>query len=106
MVQLGAHSYEEIRDVVVDILLGRERVSHEPSQFRHIIVGVAEVFVRRGNSAEQLPLSGSPNEARLYPNDAELVRDVFWDLFRQGFITLGLNDNNETWPFFRLSHFG
>jgi len=38
--------------------------------------------------------------------DAELVRDVFWDLFRQGFITLGLNDSNPNWPWFRLSHFG
>jgi hypothetical protein len=39
-------------------------------------------------------------------NDAELVRDIFWDLFRQGFITLGLNASNEQWPFFRLSYFG
>jgi hypothetical protein len=31
---------------------------------------------------------------------------VFWDLFRQGFITLGMNDDNEQWPWFRLSHFG
>jgi hypothetical protein len=31
---------------------------------------------------------------------------LFWDLFRQGFITLGLNDSNSEWPFFRLSHFG
>jgi hypothetical protein len=44
--------------------------------------------------------------SRLHPYDAELVRDVFWDLFRQGFITLGLDDANPTWPFFRLSHFG
>jgi len=42
----------------------------------------------------------------LTPNDAELVRDVFWDLFRQGYITLGLNDSNAAWPFFRLSRFG
>ncbi|HET9321103.1 MAG TPA: hypothetical protein VFO27_15055 [Bryobacteraceae bacterium] len=39
------------------------------------------------------------------PHDVELVRDVFWDLFRQGFITLGLNDNNEKWPWFRLTHY-
>ena len=34
------------------------------------------------------------------------MRDIFWDLFRQGFITLGLNDSNDAWPFFRLSHIG
>jgi hypothetical protein len=39
-------------------------------------------------------------------HDAELVRDIFWDLFRQGFISLGWNNANESWPFFRLSHFG
>ena len=55
-----------------------------------------------------------PREARISalvylagnPQDAELVRDVFWDLFRQGYITLGLNNSNPNWPFFRLSHFG
>ncbi len=31
---------------------------------------------------------------------------MFWDLFRQGFITLGVDDANAAWPFFRLSHFG
>lgn len=42
----------------------------------------------------------------LHPNDAELVRDVFWDLFRQGgVITLGF-DSNPAWPWFRLSYFG
>ena len=34
------------------------------------------------------------------------MRDVFWDLFRQGFITLGKDDPNNMWPWFRLSHFG
>ena len=32
--------------------------------------------------------------------------EVFWDLFRQGFITLGLNDTNRAFPFFRLSRLG
>ncbi|MBO6707539.1 MAG: hypothetical protein JJ912_15715, partial [Roseitalea sp.] len=30
----------------------------------------------------------------------------FWDLFRQGAITLGMNNSNPNWPFFRLSHLG
>jgi hypothetical protein len=49
-----------------------------------------------------------PEEIRadLLTRDAELVRDVFWDLFRQGFITLGMNNSNPMWPWFRLSHFG
>ena len=50
---------------------------------------------------------GSPAGAHRKRNSRlNLVRDVFWDLFRQGFITLGLNDSNPNWPWFRLSHFG
>src|ERR1039458_2494674 len=105
MLQLPAHSYEEIRDVVVDIILGREKVTYEPSQYRHVVIGVGEVFAR-GGGAENRPGYGRPDESRLHHHDVELVRDVFWDLFRQGFITLGMNDMNETWPWFRLSHFG
>lgn len=95
-----SHTYEEIRDVVVDILLGRERTQYDPSQFEHLKLGVNEVFGRRAGQtghASQLPRN---------PRDEELVRDVFWDLFRQGAITLGMNNSNPNWPFFRLSHLG
>lgn len=95
------HSYEEIRQVVVDILIGKEAASYEVNQFVNLQTGVAEVFLRR--SAQQL---GGRPPPRPGPHDAELIRDVFWDLFRQGAITLGWNDSNPTWPFFRLSHFG
>lgn len=94
------HSFEEIREVAIDILVGREAVGYEPSQFESLKSGVAEVFCRREGGNPQV------DRPRLNAGDAELVRDVFWDLFRQGFITLGLNDNNQQYPFFRLSHSG
>jgi hypothetical protein len=97
------HTYEEIREVAVDILLRRVSVSFEPNQWRNLVTGVAEVFARRRNPAGPQMHASSQS---LHPFDAELVRDVFWDLFRQGFITLGMNDSNEAWPWFRLSHFG
>jgi hypothetical protein len=98
------HSYEELRAVVVDVLLKREHVQYEPSHYRHLVIGVAEVLARRDGPKEQ---PSQPSfDLHLDPHDSELVRDVFWDLFRQGFITLGLNDANESWPHFRLSHFG
>ncbi|HEY6346904.1 MAG TPA: hypothetical protein VIY49_35900 [Bryobacteraceae bacterium] len=97
------HTYEELRDTVVDILLKRAVVAYEPSQWRELQAAVAEVFSKKENPAGAA--RGYP-PPRLHPNDAELVRDVFWDLFRQGFITLGLNDSNEQWPWFRLSHLG
>jgi len=104
MATANEHTYEELREVVIDILLKREHVTFEPVQWRNLHSGVAEVFARREikpgqdhNRHQQHSLRG---------HDAELVRDVFWDLFRQGFITLGMNDSNDQWPFFRLSHFG
>lgn len=96
------HTYEEVRDVVVDILLGSINTEYPPTQFQQLKLGVGQVFGQREQSAQAGTHVGNPGRT----DDSELVRDVFWDLFRQGYITLGLNDSNETWPFFRLSHFG
>jgi hypothetical protein len=49
-----------------------------------------------------MPLTSGPDEVRLDPRDLELIRDVFWDMFRQGYIVLGGHDPNES---FRLSQF-
>ena len=103
MNQPASHSYEKLRAVVVDILLKRERVGYEPDQFGYLTAGVAEVLARRAGTLQQ---NRGYLEPRLHPNDAELVRDLFWDLFRQGFITLGLNESSDKWPFFGLSYFG
>lgn len=105
MWNLPQHSYEEIRETVVDVILGKESVAYPVNQFANLTTGVAEVFGRRKPRQQQTYFVGGAQD-RLHPNDAELVRDVFWDLFRQGFITLGLNDSNANWPFFRVSHFG
>src|ERR1700722_12783083 len=103
---MSPHSYEELRAIVIDILLGRERVGYEPSQYAHLVTGVAEVLERRSRPSEQSPAHSSSQQIRPHAHDEELVRDVFWDLFRQGFITLGLDRHNDKWPWFRLSHFG
>ena len=104
MARLPAHSYEELRSVIVDVLLGREKTAHEPCQFVSLLVATAEVLARRSNAHGQVVRHRE--EYSLGEQDAELVRDVFWDLFRQGFITLGLNNSNPAWPWFRLSHRG
>jgi hypothetical protein len=90
------HSYEEVREVVVDTLLNRT-----PNQWENLLTEVANEFERRSGQRYN-----PNNPSILHPHDSELVRDVFWDLFRQGFITLGMNSSNPTWPWFRLSHFG
>jgi hypothetical protein len=98
------HSYEEIRAAALDVLAGREQVPYEPSQYQHISIGVAEVFARRERPVSET--TGSRQPFHLSPADRELFLEVFWDLFRQGIITLGLNDSNREFPFCRLSRLG
>lgn len=98
------HSYEEIRNVMIDILLGREKVNYGASQYQGLLISVAEVLQRREGTT-QAP-SRLHSEPRPSVNDAELIREAFWDLFRQGVITLGLNDSNREFPFFKVSHIG
>ena len=96
------HSYEEIRDIILDLLSGRVKAGYELNQYEHLAIGVAEVFKRRGDD-QQATAYGNP---QLDVQEKELTRDIFWDLFRQGIITLGYNDSNQKYPFFRISHYG
>lgn len=98
------HTYEEIRKVALDILSGRERVSYEPSQYEHLRIGVGEVFQRREQPAVHGHFGGPT--ATLSKKDSEFFLEAFWDLFRQGIITLGMNDSNRQFPFFRVSENG
>lgn len=102
---IGDHTYEEIRDVVIDILTGRVTVPHPPVQWQSLLGAIGHVLFQR---ARQTPgfQAQAVTSLSLTAKDAELARDVFWDLFRQGVITLGSNDANPNWPHFRLSHFG
>lgn len=97
----GPHTYEELRTVVVDILLG-EPIAYGPRDYHKLVDGVAEVLVRRGAESTDDPYTGSG--LRMDDRDVELVRDIFWDLFRQGIVILGRDNMNENWPNFRLSH--
>jgi hypothetical protein len=94
------HTYEEIRAAALDVLAGRERVSYPPQQYESIRIGVGEVLARRENRAS------SQRDQNLSVRDSDLFLEVFWDLFRQGIITLGFNDSNREFPHCRVSHFG
>jgi len=103
-----SHSYEEIRSVVIDILAGREKGSYEPNQYANLLHCVGDVFERRDppqpGRTRMISMSGSnPN---LDAADREIFLEVFWDLFRQGIITLGSDDANREFPFFRVSSHG
>jgi len=53
------HSYEEIRDIILDLLSGREKAGYEVGQYEHLAIGVAEVFKRRGDG-QQATVYGNP----------------------------------------------
>ncbi len=103
--RLPEHTYEEVRDAVVAVISGHPG-RDQPNQFRSLVTSVSQYFrqldpVPRGQGVSvYTPLD------EIHAADAENVRDVFWDLFRQGYITLGLNDSNDAYPFFKLSRFG
>ena len=97
------HSYEELRAAALDILTGRERVAYDPSQYEHLSLGLGEVLARREGRIQPGHFGGTfPLDAQ----DKEALLELFWDLFRQGIITLGMNDNNREFPFFRLTQSG
>jgi hypothetical protein len=98
------HSYEEIRTVVIDIVGGQESVKYSPNQYAHLLSGAAKVLKRREGSTVSPSLLHQ--EPQLSGNDAELLREVFWDLFRQGIITLGCDNANREFPWFKVSSFG
>ncbi|MBW3595721.1 MAG: hypothetical protein KY475_00435 [Planctomycetes bacterium] len=96
------HTYEEIRSVAIDILAGREKPSYAADQVAHLVIGVAEILEEREGRTDRR--RGS--DAQLSVADRELVREVFWDLFRQGVITIGSDNANQNYPHFKVSQFG
>jgi hypothetical protein len=98
------HSYEELREIVINILLN----THENGvdRFEKLLEHVGlELWKQEGSEhARQHFFYGSA--AQFHPNDTELLLEIVWDLFRQGTITLGLNATNPGWPWLRLSRFG
>ena len=97
------HSYEEIRRAALDILAGREKVEYNNDQFVHFRNNVAYVLKKRDESA----LGHTIEHSTFTNSDSAYFQEIFWDLFREGIITLGVEgDPHQFYPFFRLSSFG
>jgi len=97
------HSYEEIRSVCLDLLSGREKGTYDLNQYENLKIAVGEVFQRRSGVTTEVRFGPKPE---LSKNDREILREIFWELFRQGIITLGLDDSNNQFPFFKVSLLG
>ena len=98
------HSYEEIRATGLDVLAGRERGPYDANQYGNLSIAIAEVFARRERPDDAAVRSRQP--FYLSREDSDLFLEIFWDLFRQGIITLGYDDANREFPHFRVSRFG
>lgn len=99
------HGYEELRTLVVDELLARTSANFNDLQEK-----VGQAILKRNNQwplpPSQMGIGYQGASAYLHPNDSSTILEVFWDLFRQGVITLGTDARNPGWPWFRLSRFG
>ena len=97
--------YRLIKDAVVEALIrpGNGILDPAPRQFAHLSERVRGILWEREGRA---PPGGPQNGERMQVRDIELVRDVFWDVFRSGAITLGMDESNDSYPFFRLSPLG
>lgn len=85
----------EIRNIMLDIIAGREPIRYEPNQRGYLFSGIVQVADRRAGRPESM------DDPRLAPDDAVLALEVFWDLILDRIITPGLNDINPL-PFFRV----
>jgi len=97
------HSYEELRAAALDILSEREQVGYSPDNYENLSLGLGEIFARREGRIQPGHHGATYHLDR---EDKELFLELFWDLFRQGLITLGMNDSNREFPFFRLTKLG
>ena len=94
-----SYTYEEIRNVAIDILSGRESI--KTTNYEGLKRSVGNILSQR-NTGE----TPSPFEEPMSRKDGDIFLEVFWDLFRQGIITLGFDDRNPNFPHFRVSAHG
>ena len=96
------HSYEEIRSATLDVLAGRVATQYTANQYAHLKIGVGKALRGRDGLPEPAP-GAYPADSSLEQADADLFLEIFWDLFRDGVITLGFDDSNKEFPFFRIT---
>ena len=98
------HSYEQLREVVIDVMLGAN--DNGVDRFEKLLDKAALELCKRDGLEHGQKHFSFGSAAQLHPNDAELMLEIVWDLFRQGILTLGSNMANPGWPCLRLSRFG
>jgi len=98
------HAYEELREIVINLLL--DSPDNGAGKFETLLDKVARELLH-DEALDVAPVLATANiKAVLHPNDAELVLEIVWDLFRQGIVTFRVNAAKPGWPWIRLSRFG
>src|SRR5208283_3263637 len=101
---LQEHSYEELREIVINILLAASE--NGVDRFEKLLEKTALELCRQDGPEHGRQHFSYGSATQLSPDDAEIVLEIVWDLFRQGILTFGLNASNPGWPWLRLSRFG
>ena len=86
-----SHSYEEIRSATFEVLSGRVKTTYSLNQYQNLKIEVGKVLDAY-DKLQPKPPSRYPADDALTKEDAETLREVFWDLFRQGILTLGKDE--------------
>lgn len=102
-----SHSPEEIRAAALDVLAGRVPCSYVLNEYPHLKIGVGSALRERDGLPPATPTT-YPADSALEREDADTFLEVFWDLFRDGIITLGYDSSasRSNFPFFRVTSRG
>ena len=92
---------QELREIMIDIISGKEKVRYTPNQQAHLLIGVAEVLIRRGEPPNTSRSFHSGNDPELHADDELLAMEIFWDLIIDRIITPGMDKVNPL-PHFRI----
>lgn len=93
------HSYEEIRKATIDILARRWSVK-VPDHYNYLREAVGNLL--HTGTGKWITDSNDT----MSKNDNNTFLEIFWDLFRQGVVTLGRDDKTREFPYFRVSAHG
>lgn len=93
----------ELRSLVL------EAMKKEPeTQYENVCSNIAEIAVNKKIVSNPRPQNTTVYGGYfvLQKNDKELVREVIWNLIIERVITLGMNSDNPTWPWLKLTAYG
>lgn len=97
---MGARKLQ-LRQIVLDIVTGKEKVTYGATQFSNLLTGVAEVLGKQSGKGRDHGAIFGP-EAKLDSEDADIVREIFWDLVVEKILTIGFNASNPNFPWFKV----